>query len=124
MVTLGLLPALAYERSALGREVGMEGSGIVRRIVGSDVRNIVVLATRWFSYREDLLPIGWWSMNTSSSLNLSGLSMEEAASTLSVYVTAFYSLDLSGPPARGASVFSSTPPWAAWGRLPSPWPNM
>ena len=31
MVTLGLLPALAYERSALGREVGMEASGVVRR---------------------------------------------------------------------------------------------
>ena len=38
MVTLGLLPALAYERSGLGREVGMEGSGIVRR-VGSEVRD-------------------------------------------------------------------------------------
>ena len=32
MVTLGLLPALAYERSALGREVGMEASRVVRRV--------------------------------------------------------------------------------------------
>ncbi|SAY38412.1 alcohol dehydrogenase catalytic domain-containing protein [Candidatus Synechococcus spongiarum] len=32
MVTLGLLPALAYERSALGHEVGMEASGTVLRI--------------------------------------------------------------------------------------------
>ena len=31
MVTLGLLPELAYERSAFGHEVGMEASGVVRR---------------------------------------------------------------------------------------------
>ena len=39
MVTLGLLPALAYERSALGHEIGMEASGIVRR-VGPGVRDL------------------------------------------------------------------------------------
>ena len=39
MVTLGLLPALAYERSALGHGVGMEASGIVRR-AGTDVRHL------------------------------------------------------------------------------------
>ena len=32
MVTLGLLPAHSYERSALGRTVGMEASGTVRRV--------------------------------------------------------------------------------------------
>ena len=90
MVTLGLLPALAYERSALGREVGMEGSGTVRRI-GSKVRhcaagdrvafiaggciaNRVVVPEYLVFARPDRL------------------SMEEAASTLSVYVTAYYSL--------------------------------
>ena len=36
MVTLDRLPAASYERSALGREVGIEASGIVRR-VGSAV---------------------------------------------------------------------------------------
>ena len=36
MVTLDRLPPLSYERSALGREVGVEGSGTVRR-VGSAV---------------------------------------------------------------------------------------
>ena len=41
MVTLGLLPALAYERSALGRKVGMEGSGTVRQVV-SKVRHCAV----------------------------------------------------------------------------------
>ena len=90
MVTLGLLPALAYERSAMGREVGMEGSGIVRR-VGSAVRHsragdevafiqggcianrVVVNERRVFA-------------------KPARLSMEEAASVLSVYVTAYYSL--------------------------------
>ena len=37
MVTLGLLPSSSFERSALGRTVGMEASGIVRR-AGADVR--------------------------------------------------------------------------------------
>ncbi|MYK54105.1 MAG: SDR family NAD(P)-dependent oxidoreductase [Gemmatimonadetes bacterium] len=90
MVTLGLLPALAYERSALGREVGMEGSGVVRR-VGSAVRycrvgdevafiqsgciaNRVVVNEHLVFVKPDCL------------------SMEEAASSLSVYVTAYYSL--------------------------------
>ena len=90
MVTLGLLPALAYERSALGQEVGMEASGFVRR-VGSAVRhcragdevafiqggciaNRVVVDQRLVFAKPDCL------------------SMEEAASVLSVYVTATYSL--------------------------------
>ena len=90
MVTLGLLPALAYERSALGREVGMEASGIVRR-AGSDVRHCRVgdevafikggcIANRVVvnQYLVFAKPVG--------------LSMEEAASSLSVYVTAYYSL--------------------------------
>ena len=90
MVTLGLLPALAYERSALGREVGMEASGIVRRIganvhhcrVGDEVAfiqggciaNRVVVNQHLVFAKPDCL------------------SMEEAASSLSVYVTAYYSL--------------------------------
>ena len=90
MVALGLLPALAYERSAMGREVGMEGSGIVRR-VGPEVRHCRVgdevafiqggcIANRVIvdEHRVFAKP--------------ARLSMEEAASTLSVYVTAYYSL--------------------------------
>ena len=90
MVTLGLLPALAYERSALGHEVGMEASGVVRRIgpavrhcrVGDEVaflqggciaNRVVVHEHLVFAKPERL-------------------SMEEAASSLSVYVTAYYSL--------------------------------
>ena len=90
MVTLGLLPALAYERSALGQEVGMEASGIVRRVgsavehcrVGDEVAfiqggciaNRVVVNQHLVFAKPDCL------------------SMEEAASVLSVYVTAYYSL--------------------------------
>ena len=90
MVTLGLLPALAYERSALGREVGMEASGVVRRagmaaeglepgdevifVDGGCIANRTVVS----QHRVFLKP--------------AGLSMEEAASSLSVYVTAYYSL--------------------------------
>ena len=90
MVTLGLLPALAYERSALGREVGIEAAGTVRRVgpgvshcrvgdevaftMGGCIANRVVL--------NEHLVFG----------KPGRLSMEEAASSLSVYVTAYYSL--------------------------------
>ena len=90
MVTLGLLPALAYERSALGREVGMEASGVVRRI-GPEVRHCVVgdgvaflqggcIANRVVVHEHLVFA------------KPARLSMEEAASSLSVYVTAYYSL--------------------------------
>ena len=88
MVTLGLLPALSYERSALGHEVGMEASGIVRRgggehcrvgdavafIKGGCIANRVVVDERLVFPKP------------------AALSMEEAASCLSVYVTAYYAL--------------------------------
>ena len=90
MVTLGLLPALAYERSALGREVGMEASGVVRRagvaVEGLELGDEVVfvdggcIANRTVVGQHRVFP------------KPAGLSMEEAASSLSVYVTAYYSL--------------------------------
>ncbi|WP_428275582.1 SDR family NAD(P)-dependent oxidoreductase [Candidatus Palauibacter sp.] len=90
MVTLGLLPALAYERSALGRQVGMEGSGTVRQ-VGSKVRHCAVGDQVAFIAggciaNHAVVP------ETLVFAKPDRLSMEEAASTLSVYVTAFYSL--------------------------------
>ena len=90
MVTLGLLPALAYERSALGREVGMEGSGTVRRI-GSKVRHCAV------GDRVAFIAGGCIANRVLVPEYLvfakpDRLGMEEAASTLSVYVTAYYSL--------------------------------
>ncbi|MYH58566.1 MAG: SDR family NAD(P)-dependent oxidoreductase [Boseongicola sp. SB0675_bin_26] len=91
MVTLGLLPALAYERSALGHEIGMEASGVVRR-AGPDVKNCRVgdevaflqggcIANR-VVVRDQLV-----------FAKPGRLSMEEAASSLSVYVTAYYALN-------------------------------
>ena len=90
MVALGLLPALAYERSALGREVGMEASGVVRR-VGPDVRHCRAgdevafiqggcIANRVVVHEHLVFA------------KPQRLSMEEAASSLSVHVTAYYSL--------------------------------
>ena len=90
MVTLGLLPALAYERSALGREVGMEASGVVRR-VGPDVRHC--------SAGDEVAFIQGGCIANRVVVNEhlvfakpECLSMEEAASSLSVYVTAYYAL--------------------------------
>ena len=90
MVTLGLLPALAYERSALGHEVGMEASGVVRR-VGPDVRHCRI--------GDEVAFIKGGCIGNRVVVNQylvfvkpSRLSMEEAASSLSVYVTAYYSL--------------------------------
>ena len=90
MVTLGLLPALAYERSGLGHEVGIEASGVVRRIgpgvegigVGDEVAFIKggcianrIVVDQYKVFRKP-----------------AGISLEDAAASLSVYVTAYYSL--------------------------------
>ncbi|MDE2973209.1 MAG: SDR family NAD(P)-dependent oxidoreductase [Gemmatimonadota bacterium] len=90
MVTLGLLPAMAYERSALGREVGIEGSGVVRRI-GDGVKRLNV-------GDEVAVTAGGCIGNRVvvnehlAFLKPDRISMEEAASSLSVYVTAYYAL--------------------------------
>ena len=90
MVTLGLLPALAFERSALGHEVGMEASGIVRR-TGARVEH-------WRTGEEVAFIAGGCIGNrlvVNQGLVFSKpgcLSMEEAASVLSVYVTSYYAL--------------------------------
>ena len=90
MVTLGLLPALAYERSALGQEIGMEASGTVLR-VGSKVRHCRV--------GDEVAFVAGGCIANRVTVNKSlvfakpdGLSMEEAAAALSVCVTAYYSL--------------------------------
>ena len=90
MVTLALLPALSYERSALGRSVGIEASGVVRR-VGPAVRTCSV---------GDAVAFTQGGCITNRAVvkdylvfaKPPSLSMEEAASVLSVYVTAYYSL--------------------------------
>ena len=90
MVTLGLLPALAYERSGLGHEVGIEASGTVRRVgpgvdrleAGDEVAFIKggCIANRVVVDQHKVFP------------KPPGLTMEDAAASLSVYVTAYYSL--------------------------------
>ncbi len=90
MVTLGLLPSLSYERSALGRTVGVEASGIVRR-TGAAVRTCrpgeAVAFTQGGCIANRAVVKDYLVFRKPSSL-----SMEEAASVLSVYVTAYYSL--------------------------------
>ena len=90
MVTLGLLPALSYERSALGREVGTEASGIVRR-VGEHVRTCRVgdeVAFIQGGCIANRMVVDQHLAFVKPQL----LSMGEAASVLSVYVTAYCSL--------------------------------
>ena len=90
MVALDLLPPLSYERSALGREVGMEGSGTVRG-VGRAVRRcrvgdeVVFLKGGCIANRvaaDDRLVF----------LKPERLSMAEAAAGLSAHLTAYYAL--------------------------------
>ncbi len=90
MVTLGLLPSSAYERSAFGQEVGMEASGVVRRIgtsvVGLEPGDEVVFVDGGSIANRSV--VGCHRVFRKPG----NLSMEEAASSLSVYVTAYYAL--------------------------------
>ena len=90
MVTLGLLPSSSYERSALGRTVGMEASGIVRR-AGDAVRTCgvgdAVVFTQGGCIANRAVVKDYLVFRKPAAL-----SMEQGASVLSVYVTAYYSL--------------------------------
>ena len=90
IVTLDMLPALAYERSKLGEQLGMEASGVVRR-VGVDVHQYQV------GDRVLLTQGGCIANRVVVDENMvfakpDNLSMHEAASVLSVYCTAYYAL--------------------------------
>ncbi|MXX90651.1 MAG: SDR family NAD(P)-dependent oxidoreductase [Boseongicola sp. SB0677_bin_26] len=90
MVTLGLLPSAAYERSALGLEVGMEASGVVRQ-VGDGAGNFQVgdevIFTQGGCIANRAVVNGHLVFSKPASLDL-----EQAASLLSVYLTAYYAL--------------------------------
>ena len=90
MVTLGLLPSSSFERSALGRTVGLEASGIVRR-AGAEVRTCrpgdAVVFTQGGCIGNRAIARDYLVFRKPEAL-----SMEQAASVLSVYVTAYYSL--------------------------------
>ncbi len=90
MVTLGLLPSAAYERSALGLEVGMEASGVVRRTgegVGHCRVGDNVIFTQGGCIANRTVVDGHLVFSKPTRLD-----MEEAASSLSVYLTAYYAL--------------------------------
>ena len=90
MVTLGLLPSSSFERSALGRTVGLEASGVVRR-AGAEVRTCrvgdAVVFTQGGCIANRVVVKDYLVF-----VKPEALSMEQAGSVLSVYVTAYYSL--------------------------------
>ncbi len=90
MVLLDKLPLISYKRSAFGREIGMEASGVVKS-AGSDVTRykagdkVLVMkggciANQIHVHEDMLLPMP------------DNISMEQGASISSVYVTVYYSL--------------------------------
>ena len=90
MATLGLLPPSAYERSALGLEVGMEACGVVRRLgAGVDHCRVgdEVIFTQGGCIANRAVVHGHLVFKKPDRH-----STEEAASSLSVYVTAYYAL--------------------------------
>ena len=90
MITLGLLPSLAFERSAFGYAVGMEGCGVVSR-VGSEVQRF--RPGDEVSFIQSGSIAGRVVVDQNLVLHKPRrLKREEAASVLSVYVTAYYSL--------------------------------
>ena len=102
MATLGLLPSTAWERSALGLEVGMEASGVVRRLgEGADHCRVgdEVIFTQGGCIANRAVVHGHRVFSKPTRL-----SMEEAASSLSVYVTAYYALVHLARLAEGRSV--------------------
>ncbi len=90
MVALNMLPAAAFEHSALGNEVGIEGSGIVRR-VGANVQLFrpgdEVVFTQGGCIANRLVVNQFNVFPKPKSLNLM-----QGASVLSVSVTAYYAL--------------------------------
>ena len=102
MATLGLLPASAYEHSALGHEVGMEASGVVSRLgEGADYCRVgdEVIFTRGGCIANRMTVEKHFLFAKPSRL-----SMEEAAAALSVYVTAYYALILLARLGKGQRV--------------------
>ncbi len=102
MVALGLLPQLAYEQSKFGQVVGMEASGIIER-VGTKVRQhkvgdqVIIFEPGCVANRvvcDEFLVFA----------KPENLAMSEAASAVSVSVTAYYSLIHIARLKRGQSV--------------------
>jgi acyl transferase domain-containing protein/NADPH:quinone reductase-like Zn-dependent oxidoreductase/NAD(P)-dependent dehydrogenase (short-subunit alcohol dehydrogenase family)/acyl carrier protein len=90
MVILNLLPPLAYERSALGRVVGIEGSGVVAR-TGDQVASVAVgdrvCYTGSNAIANRLVLPEWLLYKVPKSCSLLN-----AASSMSVLQTAYFAL--------------------------------
>ena len=90
MVTLDLLPLASYQRSALGRQVGIEASGTIRR-TGSAVtgrrpgERVVFMRGGCIANRVHVDQAAVFPQPAA-------LSAEESAAALSVYVTAYHAL--------------------------------
>ena len=90
MVSLSRLPFMSYERSGLGKTVGMECSGVVTRI-GAKVTN--------FKPGDEVIAIGPTLIADYALLpekklmkKPASMSFERACAYPSVYITAFYAL--------------------------------
>lgn len=102
MVALGRLPLQSYERSALGRNLGMECSGVISKVgknvtlckLGDEVIAMKAgcIANRVICNEHTVVP------------KPSNISFQEASSILSVYVTAYYSLIHLGRMREGQSM--------------------
>ena len=90
MVALNMLPATAFEHSALENNIGIEGSGVVRR-VGADVRHLrpgdEVVFTMGGCIANRVVVNQFTVFPKPSSLN-----PVQGAAILSVYVTSYYAL--------------------------------
>jgi thioester reductase-like protein len=90
MVALDMLPLSSYERSALGRQIGFEGAGTVTQ-TGAGVTSVAP--------GEEVLFMSGGCAASSVTVperaviaRPRGLSVEQGAAALSVYVTAYYAL--------------------------------
>ena len=120
MVGLGRLPLLSYERSALGRSIGIECYGEIAKIGSNVTRHKVgdkVVARQGGCVANRLRCHQWQAFELPSNLN-----WEQRASVISVYVTAYYALCFL------ANINENQPFWfiLQWEelvRLLLPWPN-
>jgi len=102
MVTLGMLPPQAYERSMLGHEVGMEASAVVRKVGAKVTAHQVgdeVMINQGGCIANHVVVNEYQAFAKPAALD-----MAQASSVLSVYVTAYYSLIHLAELSRGQRV--------------------
>ena len=90
MVTMDMLPLVSYERSALGREVGMEGSGTV--VAAGDAVGGLRVGQRVMFLKGGCLGDRVVVEADAVFGVPDALTMEQSAGVLSVYLTAYHAL--------------------------------